>query len=204
MPKKLILASELTAAVPKIAAEVGKVPSGTRLLFVPTAAFGEGWLPDDESHVDPFRRMGFDVERFDLQARERDETAAALERSSAVYVCGGNTFFLVDQMRRSGFFDLVKEKVAGGMLYIGSSAGSVAACPDIGYAETLDDRSRASLENDEGLGLVDFDVLPHLDHPDFGERVRTLYETPSPGGRMRLGLCDGQIAVVEGRAFRVA
>lgn len=203
MPVKLILASELTAALPKIAEELDPVRKGARLLFVPTAAIGEGWVPEDESHVDPFRAMGFEVDRFDLVGRKPQEARKALSRSSAVYVCGGNTFFLVDHMRRSGFFGLVKDRIAEGLVYIGSSAGSVAACPDIGFAETLDDRSKAELSSDEGLGLVDFDILPHLDHPEYGGHVRRLYESPSPSGRMRLGLCDGQVAVVEDRGFRV-
>ena len=40
---------------------------------------------------------------------------------------GGNTFFLWDAMRRSGLDELIKERVAAGVLYVGCSAGSIVA-----------------------------------------------------------------------------
>ena len=47
-------------------------------------------------------------------------------------------------------------------LYIGSSAGSVLAGPDIDITRELDDPNEASnLKTTEGLKLVDFIILPH-------------------------------------------
>lgn len=201
--RKLILASELTACLPKIRSELGRVVRGSRLLFVPTAAIGEGWSPEHESHVRPFEEMGFDVRWFDLKGKSRDETAQALRDSSAVYVSGGNTFYLLEHMRKSGFFDLAVEWIDRGMVYIGSSAGTVAATPDIGYAAVLDNRLKAVLESDAGLGLIDFAVLPHMDHPDFKDFVQTVYRSMSASSRMCLGLNDDQMVVVEGRCFRI-
>lgn len=203
MARKLILASELTSSLPKIRDEVGPVMEGARLLLVPTAAHSEGWMPEYGSHVLPFEQMGFSVDVLGLEGMEPKETAATLATANAVYVCGGNTFYLLEHMRKSGFSHLVPHFVDDGLLYIGSSAGAVVTAPDIGYAAGLDDPSKASLDDHAGLNLVDFAVLPHMDHPDMGPAVRSLYFDGPGKGTMFLGLSDAQVAVVEGRSFRI-
>jgi len=201
--RKLILASELTASLPSLARELAEDAPGGRLLFVPTAARGEGWEPDDETHVRPFEGMGFEVRKFDLEGRTAEDVGDALDWATALYVCGGNTFYLMAHMRLSGFAGLVADRVDDGLAYIGSSAGALAACPSIGYAESLDDRSKGD-GNYAGLGLVDFLVLPHMNHPDFGPAVRRVYAAiKESGGPLCIALDDGQMAVVEGRSVRI-
>ncbi|MFH1188133.1 MAG: Type 1 glutamine amidotransferase-like domain-containing protein, partial [bacterium] len=48
-----------------------------------------------------------------------------------VMVEGGNTFYLLRAVRESGFENVVKDLIAKGVVYIGSSAGSYIACPSI-------------------------------------------------------------------------
>jgi dipeptidase E len=67
-------------------------------------------------------------------------------------------------MRESGLADLLpslSEKV-----YVGVSAGSMVTAPTFG--ETYDDPNKPFIV-DTGLGLVDFALLPHLDHEDHPE-----------------------------------
>lgn len=201
--QELILASELTAGFPKIRTILGARLSGTKLMIVPTAAYGEGWKPDYESHYRPFEEIGFEVLDFDLVGKNPDQVIEALSEVAAVYVSGGNTFYLLDHMRRSGFYDHVRARIRGGMIYIGSSAGSVVATPDIGYADALDDRSKASEVDDIGLNLVDFAILPHMDHADFSPLVQKTYAAFEGNRTMCLGLNDDQIIHVQGDSFRV-
>lgn len=63
-------------------------------------------------------------------------------------------------MRESGFFDEIGARVDRGLVYVGSSAGSVAATPDIGYAASVDDPSKGGNHGTGGLGFVDRPVLP--------------------------------------------
>jgi len=48
-----------------------------------------------------------------------------------MYMCGGNTTYLLQQMQETGAFDLIVERVHGGKPYIGTSAGSIIAGPKI-------------------------------------------------------------------------
>ena len=67
--------------------------------------------------------------------------------------------YLCDWMRRSGFADLLPS-LRRETVYVGLSGGSMAVTPSFG--ETYNDRPTAGYR---ALGLVDFALGPHLDHP---------------------------------------
>ena len=89
---------------------------------------------------------------------------AAVQATDALLVFGGDVWYLCRWMRESGLADLLpalRETV-----YVGVSAGSMVTAPIFG--ETYDDPTTPFVI-DRGLGLVDFAVLPHLDHEDHPE-----------------------------------
>lgn len=89
---------------------------------------------------------------------------AAVQEADALLVNGGDVWYLCRWMRESGLADLLpslRETV-----YVGVSAGSMVTAPIFG--ETYDDRQTPFII-DTGLGLVDFALLPHLDHEDHPE-----------------------------------
>lgn len=84
---------------------------------------------------------------------------AAVQEADALLVSGGDVWYLCHWMRESGLAELLpslRETV-----YVGVSAGSMVTAPVFG--ETYDDPERPFVI-DRGLGLVDFALLPHLDH----------------------------------------
>ena len=200
MTRTLLLASELTSSIPKLSTFL--VGEGRNLLFIPTAATGEGWTPEYVSHVLPFERMGFKVVSHDLaKGRNPLPEGYAIEDFYAVYVCGGNTFFLMSHMRRTCFDEIVKKAIDDGLVYIGSSAGAVAATPDIGYADMIDDRAQGD-GDDRGLGLVGFSILPHLDHPTMGDTVMRCFTDWSEPESV-YGLKDSDVILIEGPRIRM-
>lgn len=198
MTKHLILASDLSGLLPKLSTAI-KDRTGGRLLHIPTAATGEGWTPDP-ADLARLAEIGFEVVSLELADLPGRIPVDALDRFDAVYVGGGNTFFLLKHMKRTGFFDLVKDAVAAGMLYIGSSAGSVVATPDIGYAEEIDDRTLGD-GDDTGLAFVGFSILPHMDHETMGPPVRRQFEAWD-GGQV-FALKDGQAIVIRDNRIEV-
>lgn len=80
-------------------------------------------------------------------ARDSPERLAESLRSSrAVWVAGGNTFWLWHHMRTSGMAELVMQRVSDeGMLYIGCSAGAIVAGDSIetAYWKGMDDPAAA-------------------------------------------------------------
>jgi dipeptidase E len=68
-------------------------------------------------------------------------------------------------MRQSGLADLLSS-LWGKTVYVGLSAGSMVVTPTFGENFAVHE---ALIGTDKGLGLVDFSLLPHLDHERFPE-----------------------------------
>ena len=86
-----------------------------------------------------------------------------IESADIIYVCGGNTFYLLQQMNTSGFTEWISSKGKSNKLYIGVSAGSVVAGPTVELLHYLKDTDQndCGLENFDGLGLTECLVCPH-------------------------------------------
>jgi dipeptidase E len=105
---------------------------------------------------------------------------AVVRETDALLVYGGDVLYLCRWMRESGLAALMpslRETV-----YVGVSAGSMVTAPIFG--ETYDDPNRPFVIS-PGLGLVDFALLPHLDHENHPESStakveRMAAEVPAP------------------------
>src|SRR3954447_14713848 len=129
---------------------------------------------------------------------------AAVQETDALLVGGGDPLYLCRWMRESGLAALLpslRETV-----YVGVSAGSMATAPTFG--ETYDDPQTPFVIS-TGLGLVDFALLPHLDHEHHPESstakvARMAAAVPVPtyaiDDETAINVVDGTIEVVsEGR-----
>ena len=74
---------------------------------------------------------------------------------------GGNTFYLNHKIHKTGFDELIKAALANGLVYGGTSAGAVVAEPTLHGVEFIDNPKDAPQVIWEGLGLVDFGIVPH-------------------------------------------
>ncbi|MBI4441499.1 Type 1 glutamine amidotransferase-like domain-containing protein [Candidatus Woesearchaeota archaeon] len=134
---------------------VGKEPNEIKVLFIPTAAR----TSEEKCHVDESRK-----ELVALGILPQNVIDCTLKKPlghyDAFYVCGGNTFYLLYQLRASGFDRQIKEDVANGKVYVGVSAGSIIAGPEIGIAAPFDEND-IQIKDITGLGLTDIIVSPH-------------------------------------------
>lgn len=136
-------------------------PPDLRTVFVPTAGGAYPAAPWIDRDREWLAANGFAFTELDLQEREAAEVETALQNADLVYVAGGNTYFLLQEMKRTNFFEIVCNLDA---VYVGASAGAIVLCPDIAYIADLDDRALApDLEDTRGAGVVDFRILPHMD-----------------------------------------
>jgi dipeptidase E len=129
---------------------------------------------------------------------------AAVQEADALLVYGGDVVYLCRWMRESGLADLLPS--LGETVYAGVSAGSMLTAPTFG--ETHDDPTTPFVI-EQGLGLVDFALLPHLDHEDHPESstpkvARMAAELPVPtygiDDETAIAVVDGTVEVVsEGR-----
>jgi dipeptidase E len=200
--------SRLTVAMPRLllaswgvgalADFVGRPPSDVRVAFVPTASVpcaDTGFIDVDR---DRLRALGYPVSDLDLVEFGPEQLPDALRDVDLLYVAGGNTFFLLHHMRRSGLEALLPDLFAAGLLYVGVSAGSCVVGPDCEPVSEIDSLADApDLESTAGLNLVDFVVLPHFGEEDYTGVIERY------GGRYELvPLKDDQAVRVEADGSR--
>ena len=165
--RKLFLTSsfsEVASLFPKFAGEEIK---GKRITFIPTASLVEEvrFYVDDDRKA--FEELGIIVEELEITTASPDEISEILNRNDYIFVSGGNTFYLLQELRRKGADILITEQIRAGKLYIGTSAGSIILCPDIEFVKEMDyNHTAPELQSFTGLNIVDFYILPHyLDFP---------------------------------------
>jgi dipeptidase E len=138
--------------------EIRRALEGVRtVLFVPYALHDrDGYAAKARAR---FEAMGFDLE----PVHEAPDPVRAVEKADAVFIGGGNTFRLLKALYDSKILLSIRERVADGMTYIGSSAGSNVSCPTI---RTTKDMPIVQPPSFDSLGLVPFQISPHYLDPD--------------------------------------
>jgi dipeptidase E len=135
-----------------------------------------------------------------LPSIKKEYWTAAVQETDALLVWGGDVVYLCRWMRESGLADLLPSLRE--MVYVGVSAGSMVTAPIFG--ETYDD-PRTPFVIEKGLGLVDFALLPHLDHENHPESStakveRMAAEVPVPtygiDDETAIQVTDGAVEVV--------
>ena len=170
MMVKLFLCSYFAAVSSFTPQFVGGDLKGKVLAFLPTASLHEKYTKYVDEAKQAFENMGLKVEVLDVSSAPKELTERTLQRCDLIYVSGGNTFFLLQELEKSGAKTIILEQVKGGKPYIGESAGSVIMAPNISYVKDVDDEKAApQLKSFEGLGLVDFYPLPHYKSFPFEE-----------------------------------
>jgi dipeptidase E len=82
-----------------------------------------------------------------------------LEEADVLLVNGGDTLYLTYWMQQSGLAELLPSLKA---VWVGLSAGSMVMTPRIGQEFMIWKHPSGT---DAALGVVDFSIFPHLDHP---------------------------------------
>jgi dipeptidase E len=118
-----------------------------------------------------------------------------VREADVLLVGGGDALYLAHWMRESGLADLMPSLPE--TVWVGLSAGSMVMTPRIG-----DDFVgwKPSKGGDEALGVVDFSIFPHVDHPDLTENTMAAAERWAAGLRNPAYAIDDETAikVVEG------
>jgi dipeptidase E len=173
------------------------VGSKTSVIFVPFA------LHDRRAYAakaqQRFRDMGLSLSSI----HDFSNMPRAVAEADVIFVGGGNTFRLLKGLYDHDLLDPIRRRVAAGMLYIGSSAGSIVAGPTL---KTTKDMPIVQPPSFDALGLVPFQISPHYLDPDLSsthmgetqeERIlQFLEENEAPV----VGLREGSILRVQGDA----
>ena len=123
---------------------------GKHVLFIPTAGNVEEYRGYIDEALQTFADLGFQVEILDISACDRETAQAKIFQSKLLYVSGGNTFYLLQELKKKQLLSLIKEQIADGMVYVGESAGAIITTKDIDYNKLMDDKGVAAELHDTG------------------------------------------------------
>jgi dipeptidase E len=168
---------------------------------IPTAANvidgDKGWLINDYVNL---QKAGFaQVDIVDVSALDREVWSARLTAADVIVLTGGDTTHLLSWLRRSGLADVLRGLLED-RVYVGISAGSMVTGPHL--ALSMSEKPRP--QDNEGLGLVDFLVQPHLGSPYFPlSDEASLREAATASAETVYGLDDDTAVCVDGGTLSI-
>ena len=119
--KKLILVSmlyQVTDLVKTIEPEL----AGKTVTYIPTAGIVEETEGMVEEETTILESLGLAVDVLDVSAASYESIVNSLTKNDIIFIGGGNTFFLLQELRRSGADKILVQEVNKGKLYIGEES----------------------------------------------------------------------------------
>ena len=154
---------------------VGRPPETLRMVFIPTAGNPDKdvwWIDKDR---DVLTHMGFRYTELDLASTPTERLTESLNDIDLIYIAGGYTYYLLEQIRNTGFDTVLAKFMERGGLYVGASAGALIAGPDIEPCSSLDDpKYGPSLTSTKGIGLIDIVPMPHYDMSERSSAIEAI------------------------------
>ncbi len=146
----------------KVGALLKDLIAGKRVAFIPTASIHEGYTGYVGSARTVFKKLGAELTEIEISTANDSDITQVFDAADIIYFTGGNSFFLIDQLRKTGTDTLLKQQLEKGKLFIGESAGAIVCAPELSYIEKMDPIPEDYSQSDyAGLGLINFYVLPH-------------------------------------------
>lgn len=140
------------------------------MVFIPTAGKVEEYTGYIDEEKEALVELGYKIDELDVASVSQTVAASKLKVAKIIYVTGGNTFYLLQELKRKQLLSVINEKINAGTTYIGESAGSVIMAPNIEYIKLMDDTSAApDLADYSALAQTNFYTLPHLNEEPFAE-----------------------------------
>lgn len=154
---------------------LGKPIAESTALCIPTAQYGHPsvgpgagpWRFISGNSDLPMVELGWKsmgvLELTALPSIDAERWVPKVRETDALLVAGGDALYLCHWMRQSGLADMLPSLDS---VWVGLSAGSMVVTPRIG-ADFVEWQSPTG--DDRTLGIVDFSIFPHLDHPKLPE-----------------------------------
>jgi len=160
-----------------------------------------------QEHLDQFSEQGFNPEKLDLREYfgQPEKLLDKLSDFSGVFVFGGNTFILRRAMAASGFDKAIKKLLKEDKIaYGGSSAGSCVVARTLEGVEKGDRPQPDDVPDNypskeiiwEGLGLVDFMIVPHYGSTWWGIEANATIKYLKEHNLPYRILKDGQVILI--------
>ena len=151
--KRVFLCSSFADVAEILSKTVPSPLRGNTVAFIPTASIHEAYTQYVEDGKNALRALGLRIKEVEITQYDKDKIAKILSDCDCIYISGGNTFFLMQELKKTGTDQLIKEQVERGKLYIGESAGAMILAPNIEYAKRMDNHLALTPNFNDFTGL---------------------------------------------------
>lgn len=164
-----------------------------RLAFIPSCSDITRKYYNEK--VEYYRRLGINnLFYFDIDKEYDESRIQELLEYDAIHLSGGDTAYFLSNIKKRKFDNLLKEYVEKGGILIGISAGSIIMTETIDIikvGETYEDSY--DLCDMQGLGLVDFEFMPHWDGEEYDINE---FKTYTMNSKRPLYICTDEEGIV--------
>jgi len=201
--KKLFLSSSFKDVAKLFPDFAGEDLKDKTVTFIPTASIVEKVKFYVGADKKALQKLGMIIDELELTECSSDEISEKLIKNDYIYVSGGNTFFLLQEIKRTEADKIIIEQIEKGKIYIGASAGSMILAPDIEYVKYMDDCKKAiELSSYSALKAVDFYPLPHHTNFPFKKSVEKIIA--EYGKKIKLmPISNSQVITVKGNTVKI-
>ena len=185
---------------------LGKPIAECSALCIPTGMYGHPWVGPGEKVWQfiagqeprcPMCELGWKslgvLELTALPSIDESRWVPLVEKTDVLLAAGGDALYLSHWMRESGLAEVLPS--LDETVWVGLSGGSMALTPRIGEDFV---GWRPPTGGDSALGIVDFSIFPHVDHPELTENTMAAAE------RWAAGLRGPAYAIDDDTAIRVS
>jgi dipeptidase E len=198
---------------------LGKPIADCTALCIPTAGYGHplgspggAWrfISGRESRC-PMTGLGWKsvgvLELTALPSIGKERWVRWVREADVLLANGGDAVYLGHWMRQSGLAGLLASLER--TVWVGFSAGSMVMTPRVG--EDFVEAKPSITGDDKTLGVVDFSIFPHVDHPDLPENTMAAAEKWAAGlgnpayaidDDTAIQVVDGEVEVVSEGQWR--
>ncbi len=157
----------------------------------------KSWVYEHRSAIE---KCGFAVDLVDLRNYLNDFSSlrAKLSNTDAVWLGGGNTWYLRWLLQATKADTLLVSLTHQGTVYGGGSAGAVVAGPTLKHFEEADDPKQAPAVLYNGLNLTTKVIVPHLDDEEYGPIMERAIANLQQDSFDVIGLTDAQAYAIDG------
>jgi dipeptidase E len=200
----MAISEEQGAAFTKL---VGKAPKDIKLALIENAA--DVYRDDSKDWVDANRKAiqsrGYQIELIDLRTYQSNPKALKdkLSGKDAIWLGGGNIFYLRWILKDTGADTIIKELTGNGVVYGGGSAGATVAGPTLKYFKAADDPNDAPEVILEGLSLTEIVVVPHVGNEKYGEMMEKINKLLKKDGYTTETITDQQAIIINGKYHQI-
>ncbi len=144
-----------------------------KITFIPTAGNVEEYTGFIDEGVGMLKELGYEIEIVDIAKYEEEILKDKFLKAECICISGGNTFYLLQELKRKNLTELLSGRIKEGMFYMGESAGAMIMSKDIAYSQIMDDKNVATeLKDYVGLNVFKYYILPHMGEYPFEETAQ--------------------------------